>query len=268
MAAAVASIAFGARVPAVDANVTRVVSRLFAIGGEAGTALHAAAVRARTAALLPSRRPGDLTAALMDLGQQICKPRRPACGACPAARLCGALAAGAPERFPRRRVKPRAHRVHFAAAVAERDGRVLLVRETGPLLRGMWLFPSAEAASPGVARTRLSRALPALGLRLADSAALGTARHTIVHRMLDIRAYRAEPVSRPQARHAPESRWLTPGALDRAAIPTLTRRIASAAGIRPRVRVRPAPGGPGSRSRSGDRPRRSATLAGGSTRAS
>ncbi len=268
MAAAVASIAFGARVPAVDANVTRVVSRLFAIGGEAGTALHAAAVRARAAALLPSRRPGDLTAALMDLGQQICKPRRPECGACPAARLCGALAAGAPERFPRRRVKPRAHRVHFAAAVAERDGRVLLVRETGPLLRGMWLFPSAEAASPGVARTRLSRALPALGLRLADSAALGTARHTIVHRMLDIRAYRAEPVSRPQARHAPESRWLTPGALDRAAIPTLTRRIASAAGIRPRVRVRPAPGGPGSRSRSGDRPRRSATLARGSTRAS
>ncbi len=245
MAAAVASLAFGARVAAVDANVTRVVSRLFAIAGVSGTPVHAAAVNRRAAALLPARRPGDLTAALMDLGQQICRPRRPDCAACPCARFCAALGSGDPERFPRRRAKPRPRRVHLAAAVAERSGRVLLVRETAALLRGLWLFPSAQAPSPRAARRRLARALPALGLRLEASPSLGAARHTIVNRILDIRAYRAVPLAPAATRAAKIAggaasnvRWLTPDGLDRAAIPTLTRRIAEAAGIRP-FRIRP-----------------------------
>lgn len=250
MAAAVASLAFGAKVPAVDANVTRVVSRLFAIDGEAGAPAHAAAVRHRAAALLPARRPGDLTAALMDLGQQICRPRRPDCAACPASTFCAALRSGAPERFPRRREKPRPRRVHVAAAVAERNGRLLLVRETGALLRGMWLFPSAEAPSPRAARRRLARALPALGLRLEGSRPLGATRHTIVHRVLDIRAFPAVPLPARAAAEPPDVRWLTPEALDRAAIPTLTRRIAAAAGIRPRILVRHATGSRPPRSRS------------------
>ena len=45
MAAAVASLAFGARLPAVDANVARVLSRLFAIGGVVGTRAHTERVR-------------------------------------------------------------------------------------------------------------------------------------------------------------------------------------------------------------------------------
>jgi A/G-specific adenine glycosylase len=234
MAAAVASLAFGARVPAVDANVMRVVSRLFAIAGRAGASGHAAAVRRCAAALLPERDPGDLTAALMDLGQQTCSPRRPACPVCPVARFCAARAAGTPERFPRRRAKPRPRRVQVAAAVGRRDGRVLLARANGTLLRGMWLFPSAEAASPAMARARLSRALRAFGLRLQGAEPLGAARHTIVHRLLDIRVYRAVPTEvgpgdRNGERAAPEMRWLTPAELSRAPLPTLTRKIAAVA---------------------------------------
>jgi len=232
MAAAVASLAFGARVPAVDANVTRVVSRLFAIRGEAGTAALAAAVRGRARALLPARRPGDLTAALMDLGQQICLPRRPDCAVCPVSRLCGAFASGSPGRFPRRRAKPRPRRVHVAAAVAVQEGRVLLRRESRALLHGLWLFPASEGRTPGAARMALARVLPEVGLRLAGPDPVATARHTIVNRLLDIRVYRAEPtagVDRKRERGPASVRWLTPGALARAAIPTLTRRIAWAA---------------------------------------
>ena len=232
MAAAVASLAFGARVPAVDANVTRVVSRLFAINGVSGTAAHAAAVRFRAGALLPARRPGDLTAALMDLGQQICLPRRPDCASCPVSGLCAAFTTGTPTRFPGRRTKPRPHRVHVAAAVAVKEGRVLLRRESVALLHGLWLFPAAEGSSPAAARTALAHTLPALGLRLAEVRAVATARHTIVNRVLDIRVYRAVERAghdRTRERGPAAARWLTPGALARSAIPTLTRRIASAA---------------------------------------
>jgi len=244
MSAAVASLAFGERVPALDANVTRVVSRLFAVEGEAGTRSHTELLRRRVAALLPARNPGDLTAALMDLGQQICTARRPVCPACPVSRFCAARAAGSPERFPRRRAKPRPRRVHLAAAYARRDGRMLLARAEGTLLKGMWLFPAAEADSPRAARSRLSRELGRVGLRL-DGELIGETRHTIVHRRLEIRVYRAVAARRsPQVRKgagpAPRTRWLTPSELVRAAVPTLTRKIAAVAG-RPSRTSKPSP---------------------------
>ncbi|MET0620045.1 MAG: NUDIX domain-containing protein, partial [Thermoanaerobaculia bacterium] len=230
LSAAVASLAFGARVPALDTNVTRVVSRLFAVQGEAGTRAHTELLRRRVTTLLPARDPGDLTAALMDLGQQICTARRPACTVCPVARFCAARAMGSPERFPRRRAKPRTRRVFQAAAVAARAGRTLVMRSDGELLRRMWLFPSAEGATAGSARARLARRLAKLGLRLVSDAPVAAARHTIVHRRLEIAVYPAVPAS-----HAASNgvRWLTAKALAAAPIPTLTRRIAVAAGFLP-----------------------------------
>jgi len=227
MAAAVASLAFGARIPAADANVTRVVSRLFAIEGLAGTGAHAAEVRRRAASLLPSKRPGDVTAALMDLGQLICTARAPDCPECPVARLCAARRQGLEERLPLRRRKPKTRRVHFAAAIAIRRGRALLVRESGTLLKGLWSFPSAEGLSAVAARARLSRAVAKLGLRLANGAPEGAARHTIVNRRLEIRVYRAEP----RVTRAPRGRWLSSAAFHAAAVPTLARKIARAGGF-------------------------------------
>ena len=236
MAAAVASLAFGERVPALDANVMRVVSRLFAIGGAAGTRTHAAAVRRRVEELLPRERPGDLTASLMDLGQQICTPRRPDCPACPLARRCAAFAAGSPERFPERRAKPPMRRVPVAVAFARRDGRVLLARAEGTLLRGLWLFPSSEGATPAKARARLARHAATFGLRLFAREPVATARHTIMHRQLEIAVYPAVAARADSAAASGGSvRWLTPNALAAAPIPTLTRRIAIAAGVLPPV---------------------------------
>jgi A/G-specific adenine glycosylase len=232
MAAAVASLAFGARVPAADANVTRVLSRLFAIPGMAGTRAHSERVRRRAATLLPATRPGDITAALMDLGQLICTPRRPGCASCPVARHCAARAKGRPQLYPRRRGKPAARRVFFAAALAVRRGRALLVREDGSLLRGLWRFPSAEGATAAAARKRLSREIASLGLRLAAGAPSGATRHTIVNRRLEIRVYRTEAADSGRRAVSPAVRWVTGSAFDGAAVPTLARKIARAGGFR------------------------------------
>ncbi len=237
MSAAVASLAFGARLPAVDANVARVLSRLFAIGGVAGTQAHTGRVRLQAAALLPPARPGDVTAALMDLGQLICTPRNPRCRACPLAAQCRALARGAVARFPRKKPRPRTARVFVAAAAAREGGRTLLVRSTQPLMRGLWLFPSAHADSPEGALSRLRIVARGLGLRVAGSAPIGRTRHTIVHRHLTIAVYpatrAARRAARARARARAPVRWLTPAQLDAAAIPTLTRRIAAAGLPRP-----------------------------------
>ncbi|MBB6124208.1 A/G-specific adenine glycosylase [Sphingobium subterraneum] len=100
-AAAIAAIAFGQRAVVVDANVERVVARLFAIG----TPLPAARPAIRTAAdsITPNERAGDFAQAMMDLGSSLCTPRNPQCLLCPLRSDCRAAQSGDPAAYP---VKP------------------------------------------------------------------------------------------------------------------------------------------------------------------
>jgi A/G-specific adenine glycosylase len=98
-AAAVASIAYGQPVPAVDTNVRRVVARaaLGRDGSEAPRqALHDAAAR-----WLGSTDPRTWNQAVMDLGREICQPL-PRCDRCPLAPSCAFRAAA---RTPVARVR-------------------------------------------------------------------------------------------------------------------------------------------------------------------
>lgn len=91
-ARAVAALAFGRPVGAVDVNVRRVLSR--AIGGSVD-AFGAAELQRIADASVPDEAPGTWTHALMDLGATFCRPRAPRCAACPAAPWCRyALASG------------------------------------------------------------------------------------------------------------------------------------------------------------------------------
>ena len=117
-----------------------------------------------------------------------------------------------------------------AAGACYVGGGTLVVRAEGELLRRMWLFPSAEGTTVGAARALLVRRVARLGLRLVSNAPLASTRHTIVNRRLEIAVY---PALRASAATSAVVRWLTAKALAAAPIPTLTRRIAEAAGFLP-----------------------------------
>lgn len=84
-ARAVAALAFGIPVGAVDTNVRRVLGRV--VAGDVGV-LDAATLQAIADAAVPPDRPGFWTHALMDIGATLCHPRRPACESCPARAWC------------------------------------------------------------------------------------------------------------------------------------------------------------------------------------
>ena len=157
-AGAVASIAFGHPVPAVDGNVKRVLSRLMDVGDPTATLLRDEATR-----LLDPERPGDFNEAMMELGATVCTPRAPRCDDCPVRPHCIADKAGTVSDRPlvrRRRPLPR---VDYVTAVIVRSAAssptaatpapaqppptaaTLLTRrpDTG-LLAGMWEFPTTE----------------------------------------------------------------------------------------------------------------------------
>ena len=118
-ARAVASIAFGAAVGAVDTNVRRVLGR--ALGGEEGLA--PAALQVAADASVDPMRPGDWTHAVMDVGATLCRPARPRCDDCPLVGWCR-FAAGSPTVAPR---KPRDGRARepFRASSRWLRGRIV-----------------------------------------------------------------------------------------------------------------------------------------------
>jgi A/G-specific adenine glycosylase len=87
-AGAVASLAFGAAVPAVDTNVARVLGRVFGLRGAAQGSRRMRRVWVLAAALVPPRRAADWNQALMDLGALVCTARAPRCPACPVRGVC------------------------------------------------------------------------------------------------------------------------------------------------------------------------------------
>jgi A/G-specific adenine glycosylase len=106
-ARAVAAIAFGRQVGAVDVNIRRVIGRTIAGGAEA---LATGTLQAVADASVPPGTSRDWTYALMDVGATVCRPRAPRCEACPVRQWCryagqaGAATdgAGTTARSPRR----------------------------------------------------------------------------------------------------------------------------------------------------------------------
>jgi A/G-specific adenine glycosylase len=91
-AGAVASIAFGADVPAVDTNAARVLARVFAIRGRRKGVGRERRLWRLAAALVPPGRAADWNQALMDLGASYCSARAPRCPSCPVRACCAAAA--------------------------------------------------------------------------------------------------------------------------------------------------------------------------------
>ena len=125
-AAAIAAIAFGHRAVVIDANVERVVARLFAIAEPLPAGRKP--IRVRTEGITPPERAGDFAQAMMDLGATICTPREPRCPLCPLRASCAGYACGTPQAFPVKAAKRAKPLRNGRAFWIERGGAVWLMR--------------------------------------------------------------------------------------------------------------------------------------------
>ncbi len=142
-AGAILSIAYGKPLPAVDGNVRRILSRVFAIRKPMDDAREQKNLVVLAATLIPVRHPGDFNQALMDLGATICRPKNPACSNCPIASVCRAQLAGLQSILPITRKAPAIpHRQAAAAVIRNACGELLVVkRPVSGLLASLWKLP-------------------------------------------------------------------------------------------------------------------------------
>ena len=143
-AGAIASIAFGLPVPAVDGNVLRVIARITGDSGDITTPAMKKRVTAALAEVIPLEAPGDFNQALMELGATICLPNgAPLCEKCPAAHLCRAFQEGRTGELPVKAAK-KARRVEERTVylLFRGDSVALRRRPNRGLLASLWEYPN------------------------------------------------------------------------------------------------------------------------------
>jgi A/G-specific adenine glycosylase len=222
-AGAVGSLAFGQRVPIVDANVARVLCRLDRIASDPRTPATQRRLWDRAREILPRRRVGDFNSALMELGATICRPGKPLCGQCPLKKYCRASADGVQNDIPARRThadRPRLSRQTYCV----RQGNRWLIEQRPVRGRwgGMWQFitiPADDAAGADEAPSTSARPAPAtarslsrlLGLPVAPPRLIGSVDHQLSHRQYHFDVYVCETRGRTgkKAANPPTRRWVT-----------------------------------------------------------
>ena len=195
-AGAIASIAYGIPVPAVDGNVLRILTRVAADDTDIMKQSFRSAVEAQLGEMMREltvpeelRRvlrdenvPGALNQAMMELGATVCVPNgAPLCEQCPLASLCEARRAGTALELPHK-AAPKARRIEPVTVVLAEDaeGRFLLQqRPEKGLLAGLWqpLLWEGEALSAEEVCARLE----ALGLACEGIEPLPAAKHIFSH---------------------------------------------------------------------------------------
>ena len=179
MAAAVMSIAFGLPYAAVDGNVMRVISRLYALSEDITRPSAKKAVTEHVQVLISASRAGDFTQALMELGALVCRPVSPACDACPLAAECLAYEQGVTDQIPVRAPRQKQRIVRLWVAVIEaQDSVALEYRDKHKLLARLYGLPVAEKDDGNTPEALFERAY---GIALPRGEQAGSAVHVFTH---------------------------------------------------------------------------------------
>ena len=124
-AAAVSSICFNGRIPAVDGNFYRVLSRVFVDDFDISNS-RAFNYFSELAHLILPENVGDFNQAMMDLGSEICKPKNPHCHECPLNEDCLAFSLSKTSEFPVKTKKIKAEDLHLKYYFVHRNGKFLI----------------------------------------------------------------------------------------------------------------------------------------------
>jgi A/G-specific adenine glycosylase len=222
MAGAVMSIAYGLPYPAVDGNVLRVMSRVFALREDITRPAARKEAEARVNAMMTHENTGDFTQALMELGALVCRPSSPNCTDCPWSADCAALRQNIVDELPIRKSRTAPRTVQLWAALIDTEDSVLLhYRGSETLLAKLWGLPVAEKQEGETPEALFAKKY---GISLKDGEVTGHAAHVFTHQRweMDVVSYRMKS---EKEFNTPEWEWTGWESIEEKPIPTAFMRI-------------------------------------------
>ena len=186
-AAAIASFAYEERVPTVDGNVFRVVTRLFGLYDDISTMRARNKVETLLRARMPKRSPGEFNEALMEFGSLHCTPR-PKCDTCPFIETCYAFAHNCISALPfKREKKPLKHRFFHYLVIHHGERLLLQQRREKDIWQNLYQPYLVEAGESKLwPALRLQAQVP---LKLTPFAISNPITHLLTHQKLHLRFF-------------------------------------------------------------------------------
>lgn len=221
-AGAIASIAYGKAVPAVDGNVLRIIARLTARREDIGLPATKKLFEPIVTALIPAEKPGDFNQALMDLGATICLPNgEPKCNECPVSICCEAYHEGLTSEIPVLSKKKARKIERKTVFVIFHDEKIAIrKRAEKGLLPNLWEFPNVEGH---LTREQCKQALDSLGIEAYETTKLPASKHIFTHLEWHMKGYLIHVT---ELRDASDLVWATKEEIDhRYSIPTAFKKV-------------------------------------------
>ena len=185
---AISSIAFGKKVPAVDGNVLRILSRLSLDEEDILKDATKRRVEKQLLEVMPEDRPGDFNQALMELGATVCIPNgKPKCEECPWKTICLAHLEHREEEFPKKEAKKkRSIEKKTILVIQDENKSALHKRPSEGLLAGLYEFPNLEGHQT---EKRVLAYLKEIGLEVLRIQKIENSKHIFSHKEWHMIAY-------------------------------------------------------------------------------
>jgi A/G-specific adenine glycosylase len=245
-AKAIASIAFGQDVCVVDANVERVISRLYDIALPVKSRQARDDIERLIAKLLPEGQARDFNQALMEFGSLVCSPRNPACSGCCLGDCCLARKNGVQEQRPVIVKAPSPIYISMATGILIHEGRILTQKRRADDVWGnLWEFPggvveSGETPDQAVVREYLEET----GLVVNHPVPIATFKHSYTRYRVTLHAFNVTLHSSPadlSLQAAQDHRWAAWSEIMKLAFPAGHRKLVQLLHNDPRFRAKVHP---------------------------
>jgi A/G-specific adenine glycosylase len=232
-AGAILSIGLDQRLPILEANTIRVLSRLTAYKGDPASAAGQKYLWSVAEQILPAKQCGAFNQALMELGSEICTPKSPACDRCPVARLCQAGQRKIVEQIPLAAKRTNYEDVTEVAVIVKQRGRVLVRHcQPGERWAGLWDFPRFAAVSEGadgisIEQQVTERVRELAGFDVVAGRRLTTLKHGVTRFRITLHCYEATRITRARMPSGRDNlRWVALAQLAEYPLSVTGRKIA------------------------------------------
>lgn len=224
IAAAVLSFAYDKPLPVLDANVRRVTMRLAGLRGRPSSC-NDKLLLDWVRRFFPARKSGEFNQAMMELGALVCRPKNPACLACPVQSTCLAFERGEQEIIPAPQ-KTDVRKVEAAVGIIREGNRYLVQqRPQKGLMARLWEFPGGKREKGETLQEALHRELrEELGIKVRIVRRLLKVRHAYTRFRVTLSAFECELCGNSRPRKA-RYRWVSLRAMKSLPFPSGSAKI-------------------------------------------
>lgn len=227
-AGAICSIAFDHRVPVLDGNIKRVLARVLDLSESIDDGKVTDSLWEVMAHLVDGKAPGDFNQGMMELGSEVCTPRKPSCANCPVQKHCMAFANGTQLERPIRKKKRKVPHKEIVVAAIFKNGKYLLgKRPSDGLLGGLWEFPGGKIEGGESHPEALVRECEEeLGIIVEPGDLVARVNHAYSHFKVTLNVYRCRHLKgRTKAKVHTELKWVPPNRFEQYPFPKANHKF-------------------------------------------